>query len=243
MVAATVSFLDAVLGLALIVIGPLSAHFYLLDPMIGLDLFLIGALLSVLGLLTGLVGLFVTRRPENRSGRPRALVGAAGCAVLIVVAIVVPVARASGRPPINDITTDFEHPPAFVHAAELAPNRGRDMSYDRARCEKLQLKGYGDLAPLKLDLAPGQAYPKVQAAAASMPDWRIAHYDETRRFLEGVATSPLFRFEDDFVIEVRDAPGGGSLVEMRSKSRHGVGDLGANYRRIRSFFAKLSSQS
>jgi len=32
---------------------------------------------------------------------------------------------------------------------------------------------------------------------------------------------------------------GGSIVEMRSKSRDGKGDIGANAKRIESFFARL----
>jgi len=42
----------------------------------------------------------------------------------------------------------------------------------------------------------------------------------------------------DFVIEVRDA-NGQSLVEMRSKSRNGKGDVGVNARRIRDFLTRV----
>ena len=42
-------------------------------------------------------------------------------------------------------------------------------------------------------------------------------------------------------IQVRPGPNGGSLVEMRSKSRDGVGDLGVNYNRIVMFLSKLQS--
>ncbi len=47
-----------------------------------------------------------------------------------------------------------------------------------------------------------------------------------------------FRFKDDFVIEVRDK-NGQSVVEIRSKSRDGQGDVGTNARRIRLFLAQL----
>jgi uncharacterized protein (DUF1499 family) len=50
----------------------------------------------------------------------------------------------------------------------------------------------------------------------------------------------LFHFKDDFVIEVRPSDGGGSRIEMRSKSRDGISDFGANARRIRAFFAMLA---
>jgi uncharacterized protein (DUF1499 family) len=95
---------------------------------------------------------------------------------------------------------------------------------------------YKDLAPLRLDGAPDDVFKRVQIIAGEVPDWQITNNDQGKRKIEGIATSALFRFKDDFVIEVRDAGGGASLVEMRSKSRDGKGDLGVNYHRIRSFF-------
>jgi uncharacterized protein (DUF1499 family) len=56
-----------------------------------------------------------------------------------------------------------------------------------------------------------------------------------------MSVSKVFRFKDDFVIQVRPAPGGGSLVEMRSRSRQQQADLGSNYERIVSFFNDLQN--
>ena len=33
------------------------------------------------------------------------------------------------------------------------------------------------------------------------------------------------------------------MIDMRSKSRDGIGDFGVNYKRIQAFFAKLNSKS
>ena len=41
------------------------------------------------------------------------------------------------------------------------------------------------------------------------------------------------------MIRVRPAPGGGSLVDMRSISRVGGSDVGMNAKRIRAFLADL----
>ena len=79
---------------------------------------------------------------------------------------------------------------------------------------------------------------RVEAAAKQMPNWEILRSDPGAHVLEGVATSSLFRFKDDFVVEVR-AQDNGSVVQMRSKSRDGKGDIGANAARIKAFFAKL----
>jgi acyl-CoA reductase-like NAD-dependent aldehyde dehydrogenase len=48
----------------------------------------------------------------------------------------------------------------------------------------------------------------------------------------------LFRFKDDFVIVVRDS-NGQSVVQMRSKSRDGQGDVGTNAKRVRAFLARV----
>ena len=42
------------------------------------------------------------------------------------------------------------------------------------------------------------------------------------------------------MIQVRPAPDGQSLIEMRSKSRDGIGDQGVNARRIRRFFDRIA---
>ena len=54
-----------------------------------------------------------------------------------------------------------------------------------------------------------------------------------------MATSKLFHFQDDIVVRVRPGADGGSLVDMRSKSRVGQGDMGANAARIRQFMVAL----
>ena len=75
-----------------------------------------------------------------------------------------------------------------------------------------------------------------------MHGWKITYEDPKTRTIEGVATTRLFHFQDDFVIQVRPASGG-SEVEMRSKSRDGKGDVGANYKRITAFFRTLTASA
>jgi len=52
-------------------------------------------------------------------------------------------------------------------------------------------------------------------------------------------TSKIFRFVDDIVVRVRPAENGGAIVDVRSKSRVGQGDIGANAARIRRFAERL----
>ena len=124
----------------------------------------------------------------------------------------------------------------FVKALELQPQPGRDMTYNpQVGVTQKAAPAYTDLAPLKMAGPPDEVFAKTAILAGRIPNWLITCNDPQTHTLEGIATSGLFKFRDDFIIEVRPAEGGGSLVEMRSKSRDGTGDLGANYHRITSF--------
>jgi uncharacterized protein (DUF1499 family) len=72
-----------------------------------------------------------------------------------------------------------------------------------------------------------------------MPAWTVIASEPATGMIEAVATSTVFGFQDDIVIRVRPAMGGGSTVDVRSKSRDGKGDLGVNANRIRAFVARL----
>ena len=144
---------------------------------------------------------------------------------------------AACAPLINDITTTPDAPPAFRRAALLPENRGRDMTYSIDNIAR-QRKAYPDLKPLGRNDAPESAYEAALAAARRMPRWDITAVDAAARVIEAVASTGLLRFKDDVVIEVRPN-GSGSAVHMRSKSRLGKGDLGANAARIRAYFEAL----
>ena len=141
-------------------------------------------------------------------------------------------------PMINDITTTPDDPPSFRRAVLLPENRGRDMTYSINNISR-QRKAYPDLKPLVRADPPESAYEAVLAAVRRMPRWNIIGVDAAARVIEAVATTGLMRFKDDVVIEVRPK-GTGSAVHMRSKSRAGKGDLGANAARIRAFTEELA---
>jgi uncharacterized protein (DUF1499 family) len=144
-------------------------------------------------------------------------------------------------PVINDISTDLDNPPAFVQAPTLDANKGRDMAYPEAFKEKVR-SGYPNLGPLALDVPPAEAFAKALELARAHPRWEITREDAGKLEFEGVATTRLLRFRDDFVARIGPGEGGkGSRVDMRSKSRLGRSDFGANAKRIQGFFAELKA--
>jgi uncharacterized protein (DUF1499 family) len=249
MILAWWTLFDGILALILAIVGIIWAHFGVLPPfhlqlspaLFGLYSVLLGFFIAILGFIIGVVALLVTfLMPSRRAGRARAVMGT--ILALIVAVPIVRITRSTRQyPPINDITTDTKNPPLFVYAQTLPANRSRDMSYKPEMASAQEAAPvYRNLAPLKLPGRPDDVYKRVEIIAGEFPGWQVTYRDPARRTIEGVATSTLFQFKDDFVIQVRPADDSNdSLVEMRSKSRDGKGDLGANYNRIESFFKAL----
>jgi len=159
----------------------------------------------------------------------------AGAALFVLLA-----ARSAGAPRINDFTTDPSDPPRFAHAGTIPANGGRDLGYPAAFAED-QRACCADLAPARIARDPPAAYALVETTAAGMPRWTITRRDPAAGELEAVAESVVFGFQDDVIVRVRPDPAGGSRVDVRSKSRDGQGDLGANAARIRDFLNVLAA--
>ncbi len=225
-------------ALGLLVVGAGSAYTGLLRPELGFRVFLLGLLVSLLALLLGGVALLLTGSPPSRPGRGQALLGTGlgglGVAVLVVAAL-----PGASVPPINDITTDLDDPPRFVAALDDPSNPDRtDMSHPGAEMAAQQRAGYPDLAPTDLPVPPAEALERAAEAARAL-GWEGVARDPAGLRLEARDTSTIFRFVDDVVVRVRPHPQGsgvqGSRVDVRSRSRAGRGDLGANAARIRAF--------
>jgi uncharacterized protein (DUF1499 family) len=242
MIIAWLAFFDSLLAVAMLGAGVVGAHWHWVTPILGLSIFLLGTLVGIIALLLGLIGIFATRNPMRAAARPRAVVGTV-LGVMSILPVVLIILTSPKVPAINDITTDFDNPPEFSNAQQLNANHGRDMKYDKAKYADRQLQGYGPLAPLKMPEPPDEAFKTVQRTASQMPTWTITVTDPATHTIEGYWTSRLFHFNDDFIIVVRAGEGGGSLLEMRSKSRDGIGDQGVNHKRIMNFFAAVAPGS
>ncbi len=216
--------------------GTLAASRELVSPFLGFRLFGLALPLAVVGLVLGWVALLRSRKGRNPSGRRRALVGSV-LSVLTLSAVVGLALPSAPFPLINDITTDLADPPKFVKCADLVPNRGRDLSYPPDFAEQ-QKAGYPTLTGRVLPIEPVFAVERVVAALESLPGTTIVDVDPEGGRVEAISTTRVFRFVDDIVVRVR-AEGNESRVDVRSKSRDGKGDLGANAARIEGFMLAL----
>lgn len=134
---------------------------------------------------------------------------------------------------INDVSTNLEQPPKF---------RILDVPDLSEEFKTIIKEGYPNLKPLALPgVEPTAVFTAAVNAAKGMSRWEITHADDKDLSIEGVATTFFLRFKDDFTIIIA-ADGGGSVVNMRSRSRVGKGDMGANAKRIEAFFEMLRAE-
>jgi len=194
----------------------------------------LGMLVGVLSTVCAVV-MFVRGGANVRSGM--ALLGLPGALILVYSVV-----NSAKVPPINDITTDRAYPPVFTNAQKLPANSGRDMGYPESFKAQVE-KAYPDLQSLGLKGKRDDIFAKAHDLVKSQPGWTVTTTTVTDKesIIEGYATTTLLGFVDDFVIRITDAGGDGVVVDMRSKSRDGKGDLGANAARIREFLAKLKA--
>ncbi len=220
----------SLLAVLMLVLGPLLALGGVLPGQRGLMLFALAAPVGLVGLVAGIV--------TALRGRMREGVVAMALGMACIIAVLLPVLRSGGRPPINDISTDLEDVPAFTAAANVPELRGQTLAYPEP-FKPVVKQFYPGLRPLHLEAPPEAVFQQALMAARTQQGWEVTHVDERARTFEGVARTRVFDFRDDFVVRVRPE-GSGTRVDMRSRSRVGRGDLGANAQRIEAFLQALA---
>ena len=222
---AAIPFLMILIGIGLSYVGVLPA--------------MVGWGLCALGVLIGLgvaITIFFSRIFKEQT---HFWVFAIIAALPFVVAVPMVINDLS-YPPINDVSTDIVNPPAFVAALRAPPNIGRDMAFPE-RFGQIVKEAYPTIRPLVLDESPDLVFQRVEKLARIQSGWVVKHRNAKMRILEGEVVTSFFRFVDDFIIRVSDHAGK-THVDMRSKSRDGLVDAGANAKRIQNFLVQLAKQ-
>lgn len=165
-------------------------------------------------------------------------------------------AQASSVPRVHDVSTDVEDPP--MPSAALLRLRGTDanpiereprMEIRKGRPEvenwaddrvlRISADACPGAKPVRLAEAPAEAEARVDAAARAA-GLKVRVGDEEGR-VEATAASFWYGFKDDVIARIRPE-GAGSRVDLRSVSRVGGSDLGANCARVTKIVQALSGK-
>jgi uncharacterized protein (DUF1499 family) len=151
--------------------------------------------------------------------------------------------RAYRLPMINDVTTDPLNPPRFDVVARLRP-RGT-VEYAGLYAAEQQRTAYPDIEPLEVTATPQIAY-DAALAVITKRKWRIVverapQAGRRDGQIEAVARTPIMGFRDDVAVRIRPTRDG-AVIDVRSASRYGKHDLGANASRIRSLLEDVDDE-
>lgn len=146
-------------------------------------------------------------------------------------------------PVLADVSTDFSAPPSFSPSRQAVARRGNytPPGYD-ASLAAAQRAAYPGVQPVLLELGVDESFRLVQQALQQRR-WTIVESVGPQRarddaYVEAIDRSLLLRIPEDIVIRLR-AVGDETRIDMRSASRIGRHDFGANARRIESLVGDL----
>jgi hypothetical protein len=159
-------------------------------------------------------------------------------------------------PAIYDVTTDPIDPPQFDAIARLRPRDANPITYEGLYAAELQHAAYSDIEPDATDSSPQDAY-AAALKVITKRKWRIVDARPplgdlpraaTARgpqgpsprdgVIEAIARTPILGFRDDVVVRIR-ATTDGTRIDVRSASRYGRRDLGANANRVRDLISDI----
>jgi fatty-acyl-CoA synthase len=165
-------------------------------------------------------------------------------------------------PPIHDVSTRPADPPAFspallsLRAQSPDTNPVVSLTVPISTLPKYQGGRFAEMGDRSLGAIAAEAYPAVQplltpsapdaAFAAALAEakaqgWEIVTEDAATGTLSATATTFWFGFKDDVAVRVR-AEATGSVIDVRSTSRVGLSDLGANAARIEAYLAGVEKR-
>ena len=148
-------------------------------------------------------------------------------------------------PALNDVTTDTDNPPSFSRSRAALEARGGRVPPDVSpEVREAQREAYARIAPLTIDLPPEEGFEIVRKAAQNR-GWQVIEAVKPGGRMglgrvEAVDRTFLLRLPDDVTVRLRPRADG-TRIDVRSASRIGTHDLGANAARIRAFLDEVSS--
>ena len=227
----------SLVSVILLICGPLGYKYGFAELLPSFASLLIALVLAVLVLIGGMIMAFVANN-KGLIGDRNLLFIAIVISVVPLVAMGPPLAKGRSVPPIHDISTDVAVPPTFDVVVNLRSKAMNDLDYgseqgSAAALAKLQQEAYPEITTLNSALSASEAVAQA-AVILAQQGLEVVNVDVENGRVEAVATTYWFGFKDDLVVRIEPTPTG-SKIDVRSVSRVGQSDLGANAARIAKF--------
>ncbi|MBU2923332.1 DUF1499 domain-containing protein [Colwellia sp. 1_MG-2023] len=165
--------------------------------------------------------------------------------VVVALLLAIPViglskqaAKAKSLPFLHQVSTDTVNLPAFDVIIALRGDTSNPLDYDREKLAPLQQAAYPELQSILSEFSTEQVFTKAVNTAMGL-GWEIVAKNQDEGRIEAVDTTSLWAFKDDIAIRVQQTETG-SKIDLRSISRVGGTDLGANAERIKKFITAFN---
>ena len=233
----------AAFGMLVAALGVLLARGRAIDPLSALVLLGLAGLFALAALLLAAAAAAGVWRDGRRGA---GLAAAATLLALLQLAYPLYLAVQAVRLPVlADATTDLADPPAFSRSARALALRGGQTPGEVAPgVRQAQRAAYPAVQPIVVELEGDEAYQLALKTAARM-GWRVSEQSPPGGraglgHIDAVDRTPLLGFADDIAIRIRPLAGE-TRIDLRSASRIGRHDFGANARRIEAFVAQYQA--
>ena len=147
------------------------------------------------------------------------------------------VSKAFLLPELNDIQTSPADPLQFTVLLEERPRDANPLGSPSQEEVQLHAEAYSDIGPIVVDRPAGAVFTVVNEAVKQL-GWNVVVNEAPGESgigrIEATDSSLIMGFTDDVVVRVK-GDDTSAVVDMRSASRYGRSDLGANAERIRAF--------
>lgn len=216
----------------------------------------VGPVLIGLAMAAGIVGLALSGLIKPRRGWRLSLFAIALPSLALMIAGSA-VLKARRAPPIHDVSTDIDDPPRLSatiaaeralmresNAVDLKSQRAPDNpTYGEAAgrlSTEIQQAAFPDIQPIAVGVPKPRALAAARAAARTL-GWSVDRVDEQAGIIEARARAFWYGATSDIVIRVTPV-GPGAVIDVRSSSRTGAIDLGANAERVRAFAREVTKE-
>lgn len=146
-------------------------------------------------------------------------------------------------PPLTDIETTPEEPLAFKTLTGMRPTDANPIHEPDIATAEEQEEAYPDIGPMALERSAPEVFSLVHEAVERL-GWSIALSEPPGETgigrIEATDRTLIMGFTDDVLVQIKgdDAH---AVIDVRSVSRYGLHDLGANAGRIRALFAEVTA--
>ena len=146
-------------------------------------------------------------------------------------------------PPLTEVETSPEEPLDFTMLAAQRPADANPITEPDAAAVEAQVEAYPDIGPMVIERSAPEVFSIVHEAVERL-GWTVALDEAPGETgigrIEANDRTLIMGFTDDVLIQIKgdDAH---AIVDVRSVSRYGLHDLGANAARIRRLFEEVNT--